>query len=96
MGEDVWTLGLFTLRDYNSTEPELKPKDHLFCITYQQGHDEYPVVLLWKRGKRIFTRTCNAPGLKLPQDMKTVQNLARLQCAAVRILEGEKFNLFDI
>jgi len=96
MGEDVWTLGLFTLRDYNSTEPELAAKDHLFCVTYLQDHEEYPVMLLWKRGNRLFTRACNTPGLKLPQDMKTAQNLARLQSAAVRILKGEKFNLFDI
>jgi hypothetical protein len=96
MGEDVWTLGLFTLRDYNSTEPELKAKDHLFCITYFQNHEEYPVILLWKRGKKIYTRTCNTPGLKMPKDSKTVMELARLQIAAVRILEGEKFNLFDI
>ena len=96
MGEDVWVLGLFTLRDYNSTDPELKPKDHLFCITYLQNHEEYPVMLLWKRGKKVFTRTCNTPGLDLPKDMKTVQYLARLQSAAIRILEGEKFNLFDI
>jgi hypothetical protein len=96
MGEDVWTLGLFTLRDYNHTEPELKACDHLFCITYQQGQEEYPVMLLWKRGKRCFTRTCNAPGLKLPKDMQTAMYLSRLSTAAIRILNGEKFNLFDI
>ena len=96
MGEDVWTLGLFALRDYNSTEPELKPKDHLFCITYQQGHDEYPVMLIWKRSKKIYSRTCNVPGLSIPKDMKNVIYLARLQSAAQRILDGEKFNLFDI
>ena len=96
MGENVWTLGLFTLRDYNFTEPKLKPKDHLFCITYQQGHDEYPVMLIWKRGRSIFTRTCNTPGLNLPKDTQTITYFARLQSAAVRILEGEKFNLFDI
>ena len=96
MGEDVWTLGLFTLRDYNSTELELKAKDHLFCITYLQNHEEYPVMLLWKRGKKIYSRTCNTPGLNIPKDMKNVVYLARLQSAAQRILDGEKFNLFDI
>jgi len=52
--------------------------------------------LLWRRGKKIYTRTCNTPGLKMPKDNKTVMELARLQTAAVRILNGEKFNLFDI
>lgn len=96
MGEDVWTLGLFTLRDYNCTEPELKAKDHLFCITYFQNHEEYPVMLLWKRGKKSYTRTFRIPGLKLPQDMKTTTQLTRLQTAALRILSGEEFNLFEI
>lgn len=96
MGEDVWTLGLFTLRDYNSTEPELKAKDHLFCITYQQESKEYPVYLIWRRGKHSYTRTCNTPGLKLPKDTNTAMQLIRLHTAALRILDGEKFNLFDI
>jgi len=96
MGEDVWVLGLFTLRDYNSTEKDLKPKDHLFCITYLQNHEEYQVCLIWRRGKSIFARSCNTPGLKLPKTKETIMQLTRLQSAAHRILNGEKFNLLDI
>lgn len=96
MGEDVATIGLFTLRDYNSHNKDLKPKDHLFCITYMQGGEEYQLELIWKRGKKIFMRTCNPPGLKLPQNLDTVMQWTRLKSAVCDILDGKDVNLLEI
>jgi len=95
MGENVLTLGLYTLRDFNSTESDLKPNDHLFCITYSYDMQEREVMLIWKRGKRTFTRTLNH-GVKLPTDTENLMRLTRLTTAAQRILNGEKFNLLDV
>jgi len=96
MGEDIVVLGLFTLRDFNYTESDLPIADHLFCITYSDGGQEYPILLLWKRGSRLFTRSCHASNYEIPMTLETAQYLARLQVAAVSLLNGENINLLEI
>ena len=96
MGEDVITLGLYTLRDFNCTEHgEIKQKDHLFCITYFHDHIEKEILLIWKRGKKLFTRTLHHD-FELPKDTASLMYYARLVNAASRILNGEKVNLLEI
>ena len=95
MGENVVTLGLYTLRDFNSTDEKLKPCDHLFGITYMKDREEHEIMLLWKRGKKVFTRTLNH-GIILPIDTKSVMQFARLTAAAVDILDGKEVNLLEI
>lgn len=96
MGEDVITLGLYTLRDFNHTERgDIKQKDHLFCITYLHNQVEKEVLLIWKRGKIIFTRSLHHD-FELPKDTTSLMYYARLVNAASRILDGEKVNLLEI
>ena len=95
MGEDVVVRGLFTLRDFNSTESNLKAKDHLFCITYFDDHSEHEIMLIWRRGKSVFSRTLNH-GLSLPKDTKSVVQFHSLIKAAQDILYGKQVNLLEI
>lgn len=55
--ENIMMEGHLVLKDFDGQDTKTDPKTHLYCITYVDSETEHDLMLIWRSGEIIRSRS---------------------------------------
>ena len=87
--ENIMRDGDFVLCDYDCADGDADKAKHLYCIAYIKGEEEHEVMLIWKRGRVIRSRSIGSSLAAYRCNAANVVSFSRLLSAAQDLLDGK-------
>lgn len=89
MGETILMEGHLALKDFDYSDADEFKTDRVYCITYVDSDDQYDLMLLWRRGDVIRSRSIYGAPNQLMKTDSDVLLFAKFVGNAYRLLGGD-------
>ena len=89
MVETILMEGHLALKDFDCADDDKSKTDRVYCVTYVDSDDQYDLMLLWRRGDIIRSRSiCGGIG-RFGKSESDVLLFAKLVGETYRLLSGD-------
>lgn len=88
--ETLQRAGDLVLCDFDCSDLDMDTTNRLYCIAYVDGEGEHELMLVWKRGETIRSRSIGGKPTGFQCSQSHIRSFARLMSAAQDLLDGVK------